>query len=116
MSHPAPGVSRDPDWVPANAVVVTVVQSPACHFCEDAEQALSELSRCYPLMLDLVDIRSGRGRALIQEHRPAMSPLVLLDGTFFSAGRLPRRKLAAALDKQFADASAALLRALRTVG
>ena len=31
---------------------------------------------------------------LVAEHRPPLSPLVLVDGAYFSAGRLPRKKLA----------------------
>ena len=94
---------------PANAVVVTVVTSPACHFCVDAEQALAELSRTYPLAIEVLDIRSGRARALLDRHRPTMSPLVLLDGAYFSAGRLPRRKLAATLERHFAETTTILL-------
>ena len=36
-------------------------------------------------------------RALVAEHHPAMNPLVLVDGEFFSAKRLPRKKLTKAL-------------------
>ena len=83
-------------------MVVTVVNSPACHFCADAEMALAELAGSYPLVLDTVDIRSGRGQDLVRLHRPPMSPLVLLDGEFFGFGRLSRRKLTKALDQRLA--------------
>ncbi|MCG7284742.1 glutaredoxin family protein [Cellulomonas sp. ACRRI] len=79
---------------PAALPVVTVVTAPACHFCEDAKQALTTLSEQAPMHIRIVDIDSDEGRALIGEHRPAMNPLVLLDGRYFSAGRLPRKKLA----------------------
>jgi hypothetical protein len=36
-------------------------------------------------------------------HRAPMSPLVLLDGTFFSSGRLPRRKLEKLLKSRYGD-------------
>ena len=98
-----------------NTVVVTVVHSPACHFCDDAEQAIATLAGCYPLEVDRVDIRSERGRALVAAHRAPMSPLVLLDGAFFSSGRLPRRKLAAELDRRFGHPATALMRAVRSV-
>jgi len=39
------------------------------------------------------------GRALMEQHRAPMSPLVLLDGQYFSSGRLPRRKLERRLAK-----------------
>ncbi|WP_432831335.1 hypothetical protein [Dactylosporangium sp. CA-092794] len=76
---------------------VTLVHTPACHFCADAEQALAELAERMPLRVELVAASSDAGAVLVAEHRPAMFPLVLLDGEYFSAGRLPRRKLAARL-------------------
>jgi len=76
---------------------VTVVPSPACHFCEDAEQALADLAGSFAFELELVPLDSARGTALVAEHRPALNPLVLVDGAYFSAGRLPRKKLAGLL-------------------
>ncbi len=89
MGQTAAGPARVRDA----ATVVTVVHSPACHFCDDAEAALARLAESYPLLVDRVDIRSDRGQALVRVHRSPMTPLVLLDGEFFSFGRLPRRKL-----------------------
>ncbi len=80
-----------------SAVSVVLVHAPACHFCADAEVALAELSREYPVEVELVAAESAAGQALVDAYRPAMFPLVLLDGAFFSAGRLPRRKLRAKL-------------------
>jgi hypothetical protein len=70
------------------------VTAPGCHFCEDAQAALAELARAYPLEVRLVDAGSADGQALIARHASGMFPLVLVDGAFFSVGRLPRRKLA----------------------
>lgn len=78
---------------PHTGPVVTVVRTAACHFCEDATVALRELSHEFPLSVVLVDATEPRGSALLREHRPAMFPLVLVDGAYFSAGRLPRGKL-----------------------
>ncbi|WP_448072971.1 glutaredoxin [Georgenia yuyongxinii] len=75
------------------AVSITVVHAPACHFCDDAEQALSVLAERFPLDVRVVELESAEGGRLVAEHRPAMNPLVLVDGAYFSAGRLPRRKL-----------------------
>jgi hypothetical protein len=72
---------------------VTVVESEACHFCEDARRVLADLAAAYPLTIETVDVRTPAGTNLMQEHRASMSPLVLVDGVFFSHGRLPRRKL-----------------------
>lgn len=75
------------------ATQVVVVHAPACHLCDDAEQALALLAERFPLDVRVVELESERGRRLQAEHRPALSPLILVDGAFFSAGRLPRRKL-----------------------
>jgi glutaredoxin len=77
---------------------VTMVHAPACHYCEDARAALAELAVDYPIEVDLVAAEEPRGEALIAEHRAAMFPLVLVDGRYFSSGRLPRRKLRKYLD------------------
>lgn len=87
----------------ADIAYVTVVESPACHFCMDARGALAELADSYPLVVGTVDIRSSMGMLLVQKHRASMSPLVLLDGEFFSHGRLPRRKLANRLHQRFGE-------------
>ena len=79
---------------------ITLVHSPACHFCTDAQAALTELGREFPIRVDLLAADSDAGQALIGAHRPAMFPLVLLDGVRFSAGRLPRRKLRTQLAAQ----------------
>jgi glutaredoxin len=72
---------------------ITLVTAPGCHFCQDAREALDEIARDFPFEVHEVDLRSPTGTALAQRHRAAMSPLVLLDGRFVSAGRLPRKKL-----------------------
>jgi glutaredoxin len=94
-------MSTEPTPEPAR---ITVVESEACHFCEDAHRVLVELAASYPLDVETLDVRSEAGQALMRAHRASMSPLVLLDGAFFSHGRLPRRKLAMALgQRQAAD-------------
>jgi hypothetical protein len=49
------------------------------------------------VQLVTLEAASDAGRALIAAHRPAMAPLVLLDGRYLSAGRLPERVLRRAL-------------------
>lgn len=83
---------------------ITVVDNEACHFCEDAQRALATLAASYPLAVDTVAVRSEAGQALMARHRAPMSPLVLLDGTFFSSGRLPRRKLEKLLKSRYGAA------------
>lgn len=90
-----PGVT---DIEPAR---VTVVHTPTCHFCEQAQAVLAELGQSYPLTVELIAAASPAGQALLRRHRTGMFPLVLVDGSFFSAGRLPRRKLAHLLAGSF---------------
>lgn len=72
---------------------VTVVTAPACHFCEEARDVLTGLGTAYPLTVAETAADSPAGLALLRRHGTGMFPLVLVDGEFFSAGRLPRRKL-----------------------
>lgn len=99
-------VSNEPPRAAPAAVLVTVVESEACHFCDDARRVLTDLAVDFPLVVDILDIRSETGRRLMAQHRAAMSPLVLIDGAFFSNGRIPRRKLARILDQRFAARTA----------
>lgn len=96
---PDPGGSGIPTQTVGIPVVVTLVEAPACHLCEDAKSALAVLARSYPLTVHVVSIGEEPGRKLMQQHRAPMSPLVLLDGQYFSSGRLPRRKLEKRLAK-----------------
>lgn len=82
----------------SSRVDVTVVHAPACHFCDDAVQALSLLAERFPLSVSMIALESDEGLRLTAKHRPAMNPLVLVDNRFFSAGRLPRKKLTALLE------------------
>jgi hypothetical protein len=81
-------------------VVITVVEAEACHLCEDAKSALAVLAKSYPITVHVLSIGDEPGRALMDHHRAPMSPLVLLDGQYFSSGRLPRRKLEKKLSKE----------------
>lgn len=83
-------------------VRVTVLHTPACHLCDDAQAALAELARHHSLKVELVEAASPAGQALLGEHRAGMFPVVFVDGAFFSAGRLPRRKLTRLLTRRTA--------------
>jgi hypothetical protein len=65
---------------------ITVVHTRACHLCVDALDTLTALG-------DDVQLAT---------HRPTMFPLVLVDGSFFSQGRLPRHKVRALLSSRLA--------------
>ena len=100
---PATG-NTDPDWGSPTRkagapVAVTLVEAPACHLCADAKSTLAALAQKYPMTIQVLSIGSVQGSALMARHRAPMSPLVLLDGQYFSSGRLPRRKLERRLGK-----------------
>ena len=88
------------EQAPGPPVVVTVVHAPACHYCQDAEAALRELAAGIDLDVRIVELESAEGADLVARHRPAMNPLVLVDGEYFSSGRLPRKKLRALLERR----------------
>lgn len=90
---------------------ITLVTTPGCHFCDDAHRALTELSaEGAAIELELVEATSQAGLALLVQHRPPMNPLVLVDGAYFSAGRLPRRKLQALLAQSSTQSAAMVAR------
>ena len=100
-SHVAPdAVTATIASGPVTPAQVTVVHAPACHFCEDAQAQLAGLSQRFAIDVRRVELESAEGQALVARHRPALNPLVLLDGEFFSAGRLPRTKLTRRLEAQ----------------
>lgn len=71
---------------------VTIVTSEACHWCEEAKDTIERLSRSHPLQIRTVDALEPEGRQLLHAHAASMYPLVLVDGQYFSHGRLPRRR------------------------
>jgi len=86
--------------VTSEPVRITVVTAPGCHLCDDARAALDVLAADHPLEVAVVDARSSEGLELLSVHRAAMNPLVVVDGRFFSSGRLPRGKLHALLESR----------------
>lgn len=70
-----------------------MVTSVGCHYCHDALETIAKLGTEFPLEVREVDVRQQAGQKLVAQHGAGMSPLVLLDDQFVSAGRLPRGKL-----------------------
>lgn len=77
----------------AGELEVTLVHADACHLCEDAEAAIADLGARVPLRLSRVDAASETGRRLLMANRAGMLPLVLINGSAFSTGRIPRGRL-----------------------
>lgn len=80
---------------PVEAVVVT---APACHLCADAVDALRAADGA--IIVRVVESASEEGQQLLATHRPAILPLVLVDGTLFGAGRLSRGRLHRLLEER----------------
>jgi len=78
---------------------VIVLTSPVCHLCEDAVEALGDLTPEFDLTVRKVDMLSAEGKRLVDRYRPSMPPAVIVDGELFSAGRLPRKKLRRLLER-----------------
>ncbi len=74
-----------------------LVTTHACHYCEDAYADLLARAVRGEITLQTWTATSSTGQRLLSEHRPSLFPLILLDGEFFSAGRLSVRKLERAL-------------------
>jgi glutaredoxin len=79
---------------------ITVVYSHGCHYCDEARDALAEIGATHPLRVSYLEAASPEGAQLTAQYRVPMFPLVLVDGKFFSHGRLPRRKLLALLQSE----------------
>lgn len=82
------------DWL-----AVTVVTTSSCHLCEEAKAELAEIANEFSLTVRTVDASSPEGWALLAQYRPALLPLVVLNGELFSVGRLPRKKLRRTLER-----------------
>ena len=105
-SHPGP-VDHDgmADHSTADAggprpLELVVVTAPGCHLCADAERTLEAFSSAHPISFLVVDVASPEGAQLVKQHRPALQPLVLVDGERFSVGRLSRGRLRRLLEER----------------
>lgn len=84
---------------PPRPARITSIEAPGCHFCTDAHDALAALvQQGHHIEISTVDARSADGQTLMQRHRAGLSPLVLVDGAFFSqaagqSGAVPGRNV-----------------------
>lgn len=78
---------------------VTLLTQSNCGLCEQAKEVLDRLAAEFPLVVEVVDLTSDRGRQLAQGSGMAFPPGVLLDGRPFSYGRLSERKLRRELER-----------------
>ena len=74
-------------------VDVVVIEGDACHLCEDARGVLESRAEELNLSVAYMSAASEAGRRLIEQHRPPMFPMVIVEGELLGWGRLSRRKL-----------------------
>ena len=80
-------------------VQIEVVDSPGCHSCDETHRVLTGLEEDgYLIEVRSFDARTPQGQDLMQEHRAGLTPLVLVDGAFFSPGGVSRRRLITLLE------------------
>jgi hypothetical protein len=72
---------------------VTVVTAPGCPFYAGVVNTLDKLAERHELTVIEVLAQTPEGVVLVDEFRPAMMPLVLVDGAYFSEGVLPAERL-----------------------
>ena len=74
-------------------VDAVLVESVACHLCDDAASVLGEAERAGKIRVRRVALDSEEGRAIARASRAPMPPIVLMDGELLGWGRLSRGKL-----------------------
>lgn len=79
--------------VGSGAVEAVLVESSACHLCEDAADVLAAEERSGRVRLRRVQLDSDEGKAIARAVRAPMPPIVLLDGKLLGWGRLSRGKV-----------------------
>ena len=76
---------------------IVLLTKSECSFCEQAKEALVRLANEYPLEVREVALDSEEGLRLAADAGAPFPPVVFVDGTPFSYGRLSERKLRKAL-------------------
>jgi glutaredoxin len=85
--------------------VVTLLTQASCSFCEQAKETLAGLSQEHAFETEEISLDTEEGRALGERHGVVFAPGVLVDGEFFSFGRLSERKLRRTLQRRDAPSA-----------
>ncbi|MDT0275555.1 glutaredoxin family protein [Blastococcus goldschmidtiae] len=80
--------------------VVTLLTQTSCSFCEQAKETLAQLSQEQDFETEEISLQTEEGRALGERHGVLFAPGILVDGEFFSFGRLSERKLRRELQRR----------------
>jgi len=79
---------------------VTVLTQPSCAYCDQAKEILSRLAPDYSLDINEIGLLTEDGRKLAVANGVMFAPGILIDGKFFSFGRLSEKKLKSKLDRE----------------
>ena len=72
---------------------ITLLTQASCAFCDQTKEILSRLTTDYTLNVHEIRLDTDEGRKLAIQHAVMFAPGILIDGQFFSYGRLSERKL-----------------------
>ncbi|PFG39752.1 hypothetical protein ATJ97_2265 [Georgenia soli] len=88
------------------SATVTLLTGRICPYYAEVLHVLDEVSKSFPLKIREVLVGSVEADDLIEEHAPAMLPLVLVDGAYLGEGPLSRETLEQVLAARTAAAPA----------
>ena len=84
-----------------------MLTSPGCHWCEEAEALLAQLSREFDLHVAYRPVEAEEGRALALANGALFPPVIFVDGAFVQYGRPSEKKLRAVLQQAAATSRVA---------
>ena len=82
-----------PNDASGDRIHITILEQEQCHFCREAYALLDQLCTEYPLDIVRESLDSPAGQQLAIRHGILFAPGILIDGEFFSYGRVSERKL-----------------------
>lgn len=87
----------------SHPVQITLLSQSSCGFCDHAKEVLSRVGADYPLRITEIDLAGEEGQRLAARAGVLFAPGVLVDGEFFSFGRISERRLRRTLDQRRQD-------------
>jgi glutaredoxin len=83
---------------------LTLLTQEDCPLCDQAKAALARLAADYKLTVREIALDTDEGRQLALQAGTPFPPMLFLDGSPFSYGRVSERKLRKTLDRSAARA------------
>jgi glutaredoxin len=87
----------------SHPIQITLLSQSSCGFCDHAKEVLSRVGADYPLRITEIDLAGEEGQRLAARAGVLFAPGVLVDGEFFSFGRISERRLRRTLDQRRQD-------------